>query len=249
MPRRFFDDTPHGRQFCPPLTQAEPKQSRRSATLLEKNNRVAPALSRALPADVKTVPPVDLKQPVDPLRDSSAETWGRWSRDKEIREAVERRAEDLQNRDMATRAIYPRECAAKLANELKYVAPDWRTARPTLGPAWGQLLKQQPELAPALTRRREQIIATLFNTLPSEYHAAIFDLRKLIDLMLEAHEAAAYLVGFESGRLAEQTYLRRALPQVTTSGHDRKFGHDRSSIKSPARLTSSSLRLTMGGEE
>lgn len=128
--------------------------------------------------------------------------WNRWSREREIREAVEQRTIDLDNRQLATKAIYPRECAATLADELKYVAPDWRTARPTLGSAWGQLLKQQPELAPELTRRREAIITALFNNTPSEFHRAIQDLRKLIDLLLEAHEAAAYLVGWESGRLS-----------------------------------------------
>ena len=93
--------------------------------------------------------------PADPLREDSAAVWSRWSRDREIRDVVEQRTIDLDNRQLATRAIYPRECAARLADELKYVAPDWRTARPTLGPAWGQLLKQQPELAPELIRRRE----------------------------------------------------------------------------------------------
>jgi hypothetical protein len=97
----------------------------------------------------------------------------------------------------------------QVLTELKYVAPDWRHSRPTLGPAWGQLLRQQPELAPELTKRREAIIVSLFNTAPPEYQRAIQDLRKLFDLALEAHGAAAYQVGFAGGRLFERTQENR----------------------------------------
>jgi hypothetical protein len=33
---------------------------------------------------------------------------------------------------MATKALSPRECAERLADEIKSVAPDWRAAWPTL---------------------------------------------------------------------------------------------------------------------
>lgn len=167
----------------------------------DRTSREDPAPSRALPEHVKAVGP---ETTPEPLADTDAEVWNRWSRDREIRDAVERRQLDLENREVATRAIYPRECAERLADAIKTVAPDWRTARPTLGPAWGQLLKQQPELAPELTRRREAIITALFNHTPPEFHRALTDLRKLIELMLEAHEAAAYLVGWEGGRQHER---------------------------------------------
>ena len=134
---------------------------------------------RAVPTDAKAIGPATA---VDPLTETDAEIWNRWSRDREIREAVERRRMALANREMAERSIYPIECAQRLAHELKAVAPDWRAARPTLSAAWGQLLRQQPELTPELTRRREAVITALLNNTPPEFHRAIEDLRKLIDL-------------------------------------------------------------------
>jgi len=188
-----------------------------------------PVPARALPEHVKAVGPDD--RGVDPLSESSAAVWNRWSRDREIRQAVEHRTVELTNREIATRAIYPRECAARLAEELKTVAPDWRFARPTLGPAWGQLLKQQPELAPELTKRREAIITTLLNHTPPEFHRAIHDLRKLIDLRLEAHEAAAFYVGWETRAVVQGREqppdARRAFPRGQPS-------------------TATTLRLTFG---
>jgi hypothetical protein len=156
-----------------------------------------PRLSLALPADVRNVTP---ETSVDPLTENSADVWARWSRDKELRDVVERRKVELHNKTLATQPLYPRECAAQVAESIRLVAPDWRHARATLGPAWGRLLKAQPELAPELTKRREAIVVSLFNATPPEYHRAISDLRALFDLVLIAHEAAAYVVGFESGQ-------------------------------------------------
>jgi hypothetical protein len=181
-------------------TEAQETERRARAEALA---RIAPP-ERALPEHVKSVNPTTT---VDPLRESSAEVWARWSRESAMRDAVERRKIAVANREMATKAIYPRECAERLAEDLKQVAPDWRHARPTLGPEWGRLLQQQPEMAPELTKRREAIITTLFNHTPPEFHRAIQDLRTLIDYMLIAHEAAAYTVGFESGRKRDQTHV------------------------------------------
>jgi hypothetical protein len=46
----------------------------------------------------------------------------------------------------------------------------------------------------------------VFNAVPPSFHAHVHELRTLIDLLLVAHEAAAYVVGFEAGRLDERTH-------------------------------------------
>jgi hypothetical protein len=201
------------RKFCEPLTQREP--------------------SRALPA-VKAVNP---QTSADPLRDSDAETWARWSKDRELRDVVAQRKLDLDNRQLSEKPIYPRELAERLADEIRYTAQDWRACRPTLGPAWGQLLKQQPELSPLLVKRRESIIVALFGATPPEFHPAISDLRRLFDLTLAAHECAAFQIGVESGRLAESTPIGR------------RPKRKRASVSQNGSLPVSSLRLTIGDEK
>ncbi len=189
-----------------------------------------PTVSRALPAGLKAIGPAS-EAAIDPRTEPEGDAWARWSRDREFREAIERRKVELANQALATRAIYPLECVQQLAHDLRGVGPDWRAARATLGPAWGDLLKQQPELAPELTKRREQIITTLFDTVPPEYRRAIQDLRTLIDYLLTAHEAAAFLVGHECGR--------------SVAGRDRARNQNN---RSDILKTSERPRLTMGDE-
>ncbi|HVL66773.1 MAG TPA: hypothetical protein VM364_05870 [Vicinamibacterales bacterium] len=138
------------------------------------------------------------------LTESSAETWARWSEDRQRREIQRRINAEMEVRHAADLPIYPRECAARIAEETRTVAPDWRHIRPTLGPAWGRLLKAQPELAPDLTKQREATITAVFNAVPRHLQECVRDLRTLIDLLLTAHEAAAYQVGFEGGKLHAQ---------------------------------------------
>ena len=145
-------------------------------------------MSRALP-DERT------------LSETSAETWARWSREREHRNIQRRIAAETNAREAASLPIYPRECAERIAEETRTVAPDWRHMRPTLGPAWGRLLKAQPELTPDLTRQREAAITGVFNAVPRHMQEAVRDLRTLIDLLLVAHEAAAYQIGFEAGKM------------------------------------------------
>jgi hypothetical protein len=90
------------------------------------------------------------------LRESEADTWARWSEDRERRELQARARATVANKQAADEPIYPRECAARIAVETQHVAPDWRHIRPTLGAPWGRLLKSQPELSPELIRQRER---------------------------------------------------------------------------------------------
>lgn len=146
--------------------------------------------------------PID--PPVDPLTERSRDVWARWRVDRERRELQQQINAATEAREAANLPIYPRECAERLADETARCAPDWRHVRPTLGPAWGRLLRAQPELSPEIVRQREQTITAVFNSVPPNLRPCVADLRTLIDLLLIGHEVAAYQVGFESGRRVEQ---------------------------------------------
>jgi hypothetical protein len=143
------------------------------------------------------------------LTESEGDTWARWSEDRERRDLQARARATVANKQTAGEPIYPRECAARLAAETHHVAPDWRHIRPTLGAPWGRLLKAQPELSPEITRQREAAVTAVFNAVPPSFQAHVHELRTLIDLLLVAHEAAAYVVGFEAGRLDARQKGRR----------------------------------------
>lgn len=135
------------------------------------------------------------------LQETETETWARWSEDRDRRDLQQRARATVANRLTANEPIYPRECAERMAADTQHVAPDWRFIRPTLGAPWGRLLKSQPELAPEVTRQREAAVTAVFNAVPSSYQMHVRELRTLIDLLLTAHESAAYQVGFEAGKL------------------------------------------------
>lgn len=125
------------------------------------------------------------------LSADSRDVWNRWSEDRARREIQKRINTEQAAREAADQPLYPRECAERIAQDTAAVAPDWRHIRPTLGPAWGRLLKAQPELAPDLTRQREAVITAVFAAVPSHLRESVRDLRTLIDLLLTAHESAA----------------------------------------------------------
>lgn len=146
--------------------------------------------------------PASVPVAVKPLTEESGDIWARWARDREARQIQRKINAEMEAREAASLPIYPRECAERIAQDTKDVAPDWRTIRPTIGPAWGRLLKAQPELSRELSEQREATITAVFNTVPRHLRATVNDLRALIDLLLMAHEAAAYQVGYEGGKLA-----------------------------------------------
>ncbi len=135
------------------------------------------------------------------LRESEADTLARWSVDRERRELQDRARATIATNQAAGEPIYPRECAERIAADTCHVAPDWRHIRPTLGRPWGRLLKAQPELAPESTKQREAAVTAVFNSVPSSLQGTVRELRTLIDLLLVGHEASAYQVGFEAGKI------------------------------------------------
>lgn len=141
---------------------------------------------------------------------------------------------ELETREAANLPIYPRECAERIAQDTAAVAPDWRHIRPTLGAPWGRLLKAQPELSPELTRQREAAITAVFNAAPSHLRESVRELRTLIDLLLMAHEAAAYQVGWESRAVHDRRVDQREKAHVQR-GAKRKG-------------EAGELRLHLGGE-
>lgn len=172
------------------------------------------------------------------LREGADDTWKRWSDDRERREVEARIRAEIERRDLEATPLYPRECAERIAQDTADVAPDWRHFRPTMGKAWGRLLKAQPELAPDLTAQREQVIKAVFASVPRSLRDSVGDLHRLIDLMLTAHESAAYQVGFEAGRIHERQH-------VSPRG---RVHHARRAPRTPTPSDESTLRLHLDHE-
>ena len=168
------------------------------------------------------------------LSETSEETWRRWGVDRDRREVQRRINKELEAREFANLPIYPRECAVRLAEDTRSVAPDWRHIRPDLGPAWSRLLKAQVELTPEITDQREATITAVFKAVPRHLQPAVADLRILIDLLLIGHEAAAYQVGFEAGRL-NQSAQEDERGRVRHSRRQRR--KQKISVEAPLRLS------------
>jgi hypothetical protein len=167
------------------------------------------------------------------LTESSKDVWERWSHDRERRQLQRKINAELEAREAANQPIYPRECCERIAQETYNVAPDWRHIRPTLGPAWGRLLKAQPELTPDLTRQREAAITAVFNAAPPHLRESVRDLRVLIDLLLVAHEAAAYQVGWES-RAVHDRHADQLERACTTKKQNPREGELRLTLALPS---------------
>lgn len=143
---------------------------------------------------------------VDPLSETSVETWARWRADREARELQQRIAADAAEQDARELPIYPVELARRIAEDTRATAPDWRATDGQRGAAWGKLLRLQPELLAEITRQREAVITAILNTLPRHLHASVNELRTLTALLLAGHEAAAYAVGYQAGLLRTQEH-------------------------------------------
>lgn len=164
---------------------------------------------------------------VDPLSESSADTWARWSQDRAARELQQRITSAAAEQDARELPIYPVELARRIAEDTRTTAPDWRATDGQRGAAWGKLLRLQPELMPEITRQREAVITAILNTLPRHLHASVNELRTLTALLIAGHEAAAYLVGFQAG-------LLRAEEHTDSRGRTRRSLRDN---RGPLRLT------------
>ncbi|CAN5877471.1 hypothetical protein BH24ACI5_BH24ACI5_04200 [soil metagenome] len=167
---------------------------------------------------------------------SATEIWATWSEERDRRELQARARATVAQKIAADEPIYPRECAERIAADTQHVAPDWRHIRPTLGAPWGRLLKAQPERAPEITKQREAVVTAVFNAVPSSLQGTVRELRTLIDLLLVGHEASAYQVGFEAGKIEGRQ-------------HEDERGRLRSSTRAPRKPGALRLHDGTGGHD
>ena len=129
--------------------------------------------------------------------------WSEWSKEHERK----RIAHNIAITQAATdKAIYPREIAETIADDYVKQVPDWRLLRPEIGAAFGRIVKQQPEWQQPEIKRRSDILHMIRENLPRHIRPLVQDLELLLDLVSQAQEASAYLVGYCVGRKAERVY-------------------------------------------
>jgi hypothetical protein len=130
--------------------------------------------------------------------------WSDWSAAREH----ERLQREANARAIAiNRPVYPQELAERIAQDTARYARDWRIIRVSLGAEWGRLLRSQPELDATATRQREELWRALLAGVSAVLRPVVSDLRAYLEMMIAAHEAAAYHVGFEAGRLEAATRI------------------------------------------
>lgn len=143
-----------------------------------------------------TVPAV-----VNPRR----EDWAEWSADREQRRIE---SEITERRAITDGAIYPREIAEKIAQDAaRTVVPDWTVLRDDHRGLFVKLLRDRPELQQREVRQLDSLLHLIRDNLPSHLQPLITDLRTILEIRLLAHEAAAFLVGVETGRRLERQYV------------------------------------------
>ncbi len=168
--------------------------------------------------------PVSVPAVVSPRAEWSLFDWSNWSAERER----QRLAFEARERAAVMGPIYPAELARALAEDHVQYGVDWRYIRPTLGAEWDQLLRSQPELDARTVREREDLWRALLNGASRSMQGVITDLRIHLDLVLTAHECAAYRVGVETGKLMARTRVdargrirHQPPPHRTDGGADR----------------------------
>ncbi len=131
--------------------------------------------------------------------------WSEWSEQHE-RDRLAREAADVQKR--LSTPIWPREQAAKLAQETARIGvPDWRLLRDEHRGDVARILREQPELQQRDVKQRDHLLNAIFRSLPSHLQPTLSDLRLLWEQVIIAHEATAYLIGIETGRVLERQHV------------------------------------------
>ena len=67
---------------------------------------------------------------------------------------------------------------------------------------WGRLLRDQPEMQHPDVKKRGDVTSLLRNSLPGHLRPILDDLQRILDMMANAREAAAFMVGFSLGKKA-----------------------------------------------
>jgi hypothetical protein len=147
--------------------------------------------------------------------------WSEWSAQHE-RQRIANETAEVQKR-IGT-PIYPREMAVKLAADTARIGvPDWRLLRDEHRGDVARILREQPELHQRDMRQRDQLLRAVFDHLPAHLRPVLSDLRVLWDVLIVAHEATAYLIGVETGRVLERAHVdaRGRLRHGTTPARNR----------------------------
>lgn len=131
--------------------------------------------------------------------------WSDWSQTYE-RQRLEN---DIRIRQQAAEtAIYPREIAAKMADDAaRQCVPDWRLVREEQTALFSKLLRLQPELQQREVKQLDNVLRLVSDNLPRHLQTLLSDLRIILALQQRAHETAAFLVGCETGRRLERQYV------------------------------------------
>lgn len=133
--------------------------------------------------------------------ETSEQVWKRWSQDRAERERQEELRAKAVAQEQTEAAIFAVETARLIGEKyLAGAAPDWRLMKPLCSREFQNIVRQMPEMRQRDVKSREQIITALFGALPAHMHGALTELRTVIELVSVAREAAAFLVGFETGR-------------------------------------------------
>lgn len=133
--------------------------------------------------------------------------------------------------------IYPRELAEKIASDYVKVAfPDWRLLRHESRQLFGQLVKQQPEMAQREIKQRYQILTMVRSNLPGHIVPLVTDLQTIYDLLTTAQESAAFMVGFALGRKAERVHFdtSKGIVRTRRAGAQRNQDTGSGILKRPA---------------
>jgi hypothetical protein len=173
---------------------------------------------------------------VNPLTETDAETWQRWSTDRHQRQLEQQAATKAHNDAMTTAAIYPREIAQAIAHDAAHaVIPDWRLLRTEHGGLLKRLIAQQPEWRLREVQQYGPLLRLVQDNLPPHIRPLIQDLEAIIELRAVAREAAAFFTGTETGRRLAQQHV---------DGQGRLRGSRRAVRKPATEAPETGLRLT-----
>lgn len=177
-------------------------------------------MKRARAADIETAI-------VAPVRAD----WSAWSAEQE-RKRIEHNIRETER--VLNTPIYTREIAEKLADDYcQRAVPDWRLLLQENRGLVTKIVRAQPEYKQREVHQRGDLLRLIRDQLPRHMQPLVADLETITDLTTQAREAAAFLVGYCTGRKAERIY-------VDARGRTRTHR---------AKPSSAGLSLTLGAGE
>ena len=131
--------------------------------------------------------------------------WSEWSAEYE-RKRIEHNVRVTQ--EAIEKPIIPRELADRIAADYARLAfPDWRLLKQESRGLLTQLVRQQPEMKQPEVKRRGELLDLLREALPRHMRPLLADFELIADLLTDAREAGAFMVGYAMGKRAERVHL------------------------------------------